>query len=317
VVGDTIYYVWAESDGSEPNGPGYWQIWTAGMRTDGSGWTATKRTTSAYSKWLPQLHVVGDNIYYVWSERDGNYLQIWTASMKTDGTGWSATKRTTSENSKWDPQLQVVDNDIHYVWAEDHGYWQIWTASMRTDGTGWTATQRTTSAYDKSVPQFQVMDDNIHYVWAEDDGSYYQIWTTMFNLDSIPPPTPSLISPENGDNILDNTPTFKWASVSDPSGVTYQIQIDDNVDFSSPVYYVINLVDNTHALPDENALALFVQYFWRVRAKDGAGNVGDWSEEWTFTMVPIGTIGVLLMPLLMLLPFALVLRRQSKRYSMR
>jgi len=132
--------------------------------------------------------------------------------------------------------------------------------------------------------------------------------------DNTPPPAPTLISPENGDNILDNTPTFKWTSVSDPSGVTYQIQIDDNVDFSSPVYYAINLVDNTHALPDENALALFIQYFWHVRAKDGVGNIGDWSEEWNFTVVPIGAVGVLLMPLLMLLPFAFMLRRQNRRY---
>jgi len=53
------------------------------------------------------------------------------------------------------------------------------------------------------------------------------------------------------------------ASVSDPSGVTYPIQIDDNVDFNFPVYYAINLVDNAYTLPDENALALFIQYFWR------------------------------------------------------
>jgi hypothetical protein len=32
--------------------------------------------------------------------------------------------------------------------------------------------------------------------------------------------------------------------VTDPSGVTYQIQIDDNADFSSPVYSAIDLHDN-------------------------------------------------------------------------
>ena len=76
----------------------------------------------------------------------------------------------------------------------------------------------------------------------------------------------------------------------------------------------MNLTENTYILPDENALALFVQYFWRVRAKNGAGNVSPWSEEWNFTVVPIGAIGALLMPLLMLLPFALMLRRQNRKY---
>jgi hypothetical protein len=128
-------------------------------------------------------------------------------------------------------------------------------------------------------------------------------------FDTTAPPIPTLIAPANGAVISDNTPTFVWTSVTDPSGVTYQIQIGDNV----VIYYAVNLTDNTHTLPDENALALGT-YYWHVRAKDGAGNVGDWSGEWNFTVVPIGAIGVLLMPLLLLLPLALILRRQNRRY---
>jgi len=123
---------------------------------------------------------------------------------------------------------------------------------------------------------------------------------------------PSLILPENNAVLIDNTPTFEWTSVSDPSGVTYQIQIDDNIDFSSPVY-AVGLADNTHTLPDENSLAIGT-YYWHVRAKDGVGNVGEWSETWNFTVVPIAAVGALLMSLLMLLPFASILRRQNRRY---
>ena len=67
--------------------------------------------------------------------------------------------------------------------------------------------------------------------------------------------------------------------MSDPSGITYQIQIDNDANFSSPVYFAVDLVENTHTLPDENALALFIPYFWRVRAKSGAGLTCDWSQE--------------------------------------
>jgi len=137
------------------------------------------------------------------------------------------------------------------------------------------------------------------------------VWS--FTVDTSAP-TPTLISPADGTITNDNTPTFEWTSVSDPSGVTYQIQIDDNSDFSSPVYSFFDIFTVIHTLPDENALALGT-YYWHVRAVDGVGNVGDWSEEWNFTVVPIGTIGAILMPLLMLLPFALVLRRQNRRYS--
>jgi len=144
-------------------------------------------------------------------------------------------------------------------------------------------------------------------------GEWSESWT--LTIDTTAPAKPSLVSPANGANIFDNTPTFEWTSVTDPSGVTYQIQVDDNDDFSSPVYYAVDLTAITHTLPDENALALFVQYFWHVRAKDGVGNIGDWSEEWNFTVVPVGAIGVLLMPLLLLLPFALMLRRQNRWYQ--
>jgi len=103
------------------------------------------------------------------------------------------------------------------------------------------------------------------------------VWyTAMIQVGTL-----SLVWPENGVYLFDNTPTFVWTSGIDPSGVTYQIQIDDNSDFSSPVYYAVDLAENTHTLPDENALALGT-YFWHVRAKDSAGNVGDWSSVWMF-----------------------------------
>ena len=132
-------------------------------------------------------------------------------------------------------------------------------------------------------------------------------------IDNTPPEAPKLIHPENCRDILDNTPTFEWTTVTDPSGVMYEIWIDNDIDFSSPVYVALES-ENAHTLPDENALELCVHYWWRVRAWDGAMNVGEWSEEWHFHVVPIGAIGVLLMPLLMLLPFAFMLRRQNRRY---
>jgi len=104
----------------------------------------------------------------------------------------------------------------------------------------------------------------------------------VYEFDNTPP-SPSLVSPENGVELLDNTPTFEWTSVTDPSDVTYQIQIDDNSDFSSLVYSAIYLADNAHTLPDASALALG-KYYWYVRAKDGVGNTGPWSEEWNFTV---------------------------------
>jgi len=174
VVGSKIYYVWSKYDSD-------WkmQIWTAEMNTDGTNWTATQRTTSAYDKNEPQLQVVGSKIYYAWQQSDGSgYYQIWTAEMNTDGTNWTATQRTSNSYQNEHVQLQVVGSKIYYAWVANGG---LWTAEMNTDGTNWTATQRTGSTY----PHFQVVGSKIYYVWYKLDGSYNQIWTGELNSNII------------------------------------------------------------------------------------------------------------------------------------
>jgi hypothetical protein len=99
-------------------------------------------------------------------------------------------------------------------------------------------------------------------------------------IETIAPPAPSLVSPSDGTITSDNTPTFVWTSVTDPSGVTYRIQVDNDPDFSSPEVNVAGLTDDIYtssALVSEN-------YSWRVRAVDGAGNPSGWSSVWTFVI---------------------------------
>jgi hypothetical protein len=128
VQGGEIYLTWHEADRPDWRKAKY-QIWTASMKTDGTGWQAIQRTNSPFDKYTPQLQVVGDKIDYVWEESDGKYRQIWTAATGKDGTGWRAEKRTRSRQGKYDPQFQLVGNKAYYVWHEDHGSTEpIWVA---------------------------------------------------------------------------------------------------------------------------------------------------------------------------------------------
>gem|GEM_PF-6650948 len=78
VAGDKYYIAW-----SYPDDGGTWQIWTAEMNTDGTGWTQTQRTTGSPSKWRPELQVVGGKIYYTWWQGSSSWTgnAIWTGEV--------------------------------------------------------------------------------------------------------------------------------------------------------------------------------------------------------------------------------------------
>ena len=159
------------------------------MNIDGTGWNATKRTSSPFEKFEPQLNVLGDEIHLVWREADGAHFQIWTALMNRGGTGWEAVKRTATPQDKHKPQFQVDGGKFYLTWHEADGpnwrkaRYQVWTAQMNIDGTGWQAVQRTNTPLDKYTPQLQVHGDKICYVWEESDGKYRQVWTAVAKRD--------------------------------------------------------------------------------------------------------------------------------------
>jgi len=101
--------------------------------------------------------------------------------------------------------------------------------------------------------------------------------------DNTPPPTPSLVLPADGANITDNTPILDWSDVSDPSGVTYDLSIARDAGFASIILQKTGLTVSNYELTLAEALAAGT-YYWRARAVDGAGNVGSWSENWSFTV---------------------------------
>jgi len=144
------------------------------------------------------------------------------------------------------------------------------------------------------------VDGTFAYNITSGDGTYG--WNAVAigggSIENDPPPggtppeaaplildtTPTLIAPDNDSWTNDNTPTFEWGSVISPDNATYQIQIDDDADFISPVYFAVGLVENYHTLPDENALAAGT-YFWRVRAVDNEENAGNWSTVWKLFII--------------------------------
>lgn len=93
--------------------------------------------------------------------------------------------------------------------------------------------------------------------------------SNSFVVDTSPPVSPGLISPVNDANIRARL-KFSWSKIQDAT--RYQVEIDNNSDFSSPEWSAIRSEPSYQILTFRSG-----RYFWRVRAKDMAGNWGAWS----------------------------------------
>ena len=108
-------------------------------------------------------------------------------------------------------------------------------------------------------------------------------------LDTTPPGKPTLISPPDGSTGDDTTPTFTWSQVTDPSGVTYTLEIAfGTADFTNLAFTADGIQTTQFTLNSGDALAAG-DYIWHVRAVDGAGNTGDFSDPFIFTVIPTHT----------------------------
>jgi hypothetical protein len=102
---------------------------------------------------------------------------------------------------------------------------------------------------------------------------------------SVAAPLP--ISPADGSAFAGNGyVTLTWSEVFDGSGVdSYEYQVSPKPDFPENFLHYKSSVSGTFArLPN---LGL-VQWYWRVRTADRAGNLSDWSPTSTFTLGAAG-----------------------------
>ena len=100
--------------------------------------------------------------------------------------------------------------------------------------------------------------------------------------DTTAPPGVPLSAPADGAVTTDTTPDFDWFDVSDPSGVTYTFQADNSgSSFPSAEINQTGIVPSNFTPGSGLADGT---YSWRVRATDGANNVGPFSSVRTITI---------------------------------
>jgi hypothetical protein len=160
------------------------------------------------------------------------------------------------------------------------------------------------------VPQSTVKNNRVQAM-----GSNGSSAEAIFITEKIAPPTPTLLSPEQGAKLeifksvgsiflepvksLVEIITFRdsrqhgfgspiaifdWSDVNATSKVSYTLQISRGDDFSSQVLLKENLLESEYTL-SQNDTSPKGLYSWRVKAVDDIGNESQWSDVQKFDLI--------------------------------
>ncbi len=105
-------------------------------------------------------------------------------------------------------------------------------------------------------------------------------WVSELTLSyTSEPDSPNILTPTDGTHTSDNTTTLTWDPVIGAD--SYILQINDASNFIAQIVNASLLGSatdyQTPELPDDT-------YYWRILAIDSAGDPGNWSSIWSFTI---------------------------------
>lgn len=194
-----------------------------------------------------------------------------------------------SEPSRYNMEDEVNLKVVPYITMEPE-LPDVGTEATIT-GRGFAATSEITIEYDgTAVGNSPTTDDNGSFTYTfkvpKGSESEHSVIATDragnkaslggLKLEGEAPPAPTPIRPMSqrfgmfGSQMV----SFAWNEVNDPSGITYTLEICDNLNFFplAPGMRKTNLTSNSTVLKLDPGT-----YYWRVRATDGAGNESPWT----------------------------------------
>ena len=120
-----------------------------------------------------------------------------------------------------------------------------------------------------------------HTITAATDG--VTTATATFTMESQAPPVPVPLLPEVA-SAVEAEAYFDWEDVTDPSGVSYTLQVASNANFTTIVLEKEGLPHSEYTLSKGETLESTKKeaYYWRVKAVDGARNESEWTSPGLF-----------------------------------
>ena len=226
------------------NGTYYWRVLARDVAHNLSDWSENFQLTILAAPGQPTLSSPANGAL----DNDNAPTFIWTPGSNADN------------------HFLLVDNDNNFSSPEENVFlgpavnnYQVAPENSLPDG-----------SYSWKVIAINKASENESAVWK-------------FTIDTVPPGVPVPLAPLNGNTVNENTPIFDWSDVTDPSGVTYMLEVAADNAFSVPVLSKTGLTASTYPLTAAEALQNGT-YYWHVMAIDGANNYGDFSPVQSFTV---------------------------------
>ena len=210
-----------------------------------------------------------------------------------------------------EPEFPEIGKEVTIT---GHGFAASSLVTIEYDGTA-VANSPTTDEVGNFTHTFNIPEnsESKHSVVATDGAGNEA--TFGMSLEGQAPPAPATISPKAqrfgwlGSQLV----LFKWTEVADPSGITYTLEIADNLNF-----FPLAPGMRKTGLPQPNCIVNVEPgtHYWRVKAVDGAGN----ESEWTLSPQPfkVGFFSILYLVIggfLCIIIIVFVIRAFSRRIS--
>lgn len=167
--------------------------------------------------------------------------------------------------------------------------------------------------YEFNVPE---SSEKEHEITATDEAGNTSAYSLPLEGEAPSKPMPVTPKGQRFGLMGAETVAFKWTEVSDPSGITYTVEIGDNLNFF-PLKPGMRKTDLTQ--PECVASLEPGTYYWRVRAIDGVGNEGEWSiSPYAFKVGMLSSwvliIGGIVAFLILIMLVRIFFRRLSEYY---
>jgi hypothetical protein len=169
-------------------------------------------------------------------------------------------------------------------------------SDVTINGTGFSSSAGVTVKYDANQIASSTTDADgtftVVFKAPASEGGNHQITiadslnitTSAFVIDSTPPPTPALLEPPPMTK-ADKRTSLDWQDVTDPSGITYTLQISKDATFDTVILQKRGLISSEYELTKQevlNSVSKNTPYYWRVKAIDRANNESQWSSPFSF-----------------------------------